>query len=553
MSNAGSTRRARIVALSGALAPLAAIVVATAAACTNPDDTSASSADSAAEQRAIVLADNQEPGELNPVAGHGEDGSSRIYDGLVRLDPGDGTQIPTLAPALARELPQPNADATEWTVRLRDGVTFHDATPFDAADVVATYAAVIDPAFASPIATSFAMLERVEKVGADTVRFHLAHPYAAFPSLLLLGIAPSESLTPAAPVEESALNTEPIGTGPYRLAGLRGDELVLEAYDDYWGGAPPIERITVAIAADDNTRAQRMAAGEFDGTVLPPMLANTFADRDEFVVTANPSADWRGITLPTGHPVTADPAIRLALNYAVDRTGMIDGVLGGHGRPASTPVPGVFGDYYQPSAGFEFDRAEAERILDAAGWVEGPDGTRVNDGRRASFTLMYNAADTVRRDLARAFGSDAAQVGIEVELHGTGWDEIDRRIGVDAVVLGGGSRPYDPDTQLYSTLHSSYLEEGVGGPYDNAGDYTNDAVDAALDRGRRSTDHATRVEAYRTVQNEYVKAPAMVTLAFLDHTYVTKSGWPEPTPILEPHTHGVSWGPWWNLPDWTLQ
>lgn len=535
-----------------------AVIAMVAVACTNPDDPDATEgsagngADATSGVGEIVLADSREPDEFNPIAGHGADGSSRVYDGLVDLDAGDDTGIPELEPRLAASAPEPNADATVWTVELRDDVAFHDASPFDADDVVATYEAVIDPSSASPLATDFAMLDRVEKVDDHTVRFHLAHSYAAFDSLLLLGIAPADSLTPIEPVEESSLNTEPVGTGPYRLASLRGDEFVLEAFADHWAGAPPIEKITVTAATDDNTRAQRAVSGEFDGAVLPPMLANSVSERAELELVANPSADWRGITLPTENPVTGDPAVRLALNHAANREAMIDTVLGGHGEPAFTPVPEVFGDHYEPDATFTYDPERAERLLEDAGWEEGPDGTRVNDGQAARFTLMYNADDTVRRDLAQAFASDAAELGIEVDLDGLDWDEIEDRMGTDAVVFGGGDRPYDPDTQMYTALHSRYAADGVGGIYDNVGGYHNETVDEALDQGRRALDPATRTEAYRTVQTAYVDDPAMVTLAFLDHTYVMAEGWPEPTPILEPHTHGVSWGPWWDLEDWTL-
>mgnify|MGYP002128977059 CR=1 FL=1 len=80
------------------------------------------------------------------------------------------------------------------------------------------------------------------------------------------------------------------------------------------------------------------------GSSGSPMLrANTFADRDGYEVVANTSADWRGVTLPADNPVTADPAMRTALNLAVDREAMVESILAGHGRAASTPVPEVYG------------------------------------------------------------------------------------------------------------------------------------------------------------------------------------------------------------------
>lgn len=177
---------------------------------------------------------------------------------------------------------------------------------------MATYRALLDPASASTETTTFSMITDVTEVDPRTVRFDLAFPYAAFVHRLTLGVLPSEALAEPGPAEKSSLTTEPIGTGPYRVAQWRkGERLVFEANDSYWGGAPQIRRITVVFSTDDNTRAQRMTAGEFDGTVLPPGLAHTFDGRDGYSVISHRSADYRTIMLPTGNPVTGDPAIRL--------------------------------------------------------------------------------------------------------------------------------------------------------------------------------------------------------------------------------------------------
>ncbi|MBW0272403.1 transporter [Nocardia sp. MH4] len=498
----------------------------------------------------LVLADAYELGGYNPVAGYGAAGEAKMYDGLLRLTGGPG--LSGFAPALATALPTPNADATVWTAPLRTGVRFSDGSAFDAADVVATYRAILDPASASEARSSFSMIERVEAVDPASVRFTLRHPYAAFPTKLLIGIVPAESVATPGPATASTLNTAPIGTGPYRLVGLEPTRAVFEANEDYWGGAPAVKRLTLLYVPDDNTRAQRMAAGELDGTTLPPLLAETFGARASMSVRANTSADWRGISMPAGDPVAGHPAVRLALNYAVDRQAMIDNILGGHGRPAYTPLPEVYGDAHNPAVTFAFDRARAERILDEAGWRVGPDGIRAKDGVRAKFTVMYNSTDTLRRDLALAFVSDARRVGVEVDPEALSWDRIEPRIDTAGILLGGGSEPYDPDTQAYATLHSPAADPGASSPYDNASRHRDPAIDALLEQARRSTDPAIRAAAYRDVQSRYGQDPSHVFLVHLDHTYVVKdSAWTTSGPILEPHTHGVTWGPWWSLQTWT--
>ncbi|MGA9874159.1 MAG: ABC transporter substrate-binding protein [Rhodococcus sp. (in: high G+C Gram-positive bacteria)] len=499
----------------------------------------------------IVLADGYELGGYNPIAGYGAAGEAKMYDGLLQLNVEGTGGLPGFAPALAAELPTADASATVWTVPLREGVTFSDGSTFDAADVVATYEAILDPASASEVRTSFDMITEVVALDARTVQFRLAYPYAALPTKLLIGMVPSESVATPGLATESTLNTRPIGTGPYVLVDLSPDRAVFEANEDYFGGAPEVEKLTLLYVPDDNTRAQRMAAGEIDGTSLPPLLAQTLDDRDGLSLTANSSADWRGVSLPTGNPVAGDPAVRMALNLAVDRDALVDNVLGGHGRAAVTPIPEVFGDAHDPAAGFRHDPVEAKRILERAGWIEGVDEIRSRNGVRAEFTLMYNSTDTLRRDLAQAFASDALAVGVEVNLEALSWDRIDPRVSFDGTLLGGGAEPYDPDTQTFAALHSSFREPGVGGVYDNASDYSNSAVDAALDVGRRSLDVGRRNDAYRQVQRAYIDDPGYVFLVFLDHTYVSvDSQWSMSGPILEPHTHGVTWGPWWSLQTW---
>jgi peptide/nickel transport system substrate-binding protein len=165
---------------------------------------------------------------------------------------------------------------------------------------------------------------------------------------------------------------------------------------------------------------------------------------------------------------------------------------------------------------------------------------------------MYYAPETLRRDLAAAFAGAALEVGISVRLDGIGsWDDIAPRLGTDAAVWAGGDTPYDPDSNLYRMLSSTFDEPGS---FDNPGRFGDPAIDALLERGRATLDPAARAEVYRQVQRQYVQDPAFVVMAFVDHVYVMRddTGWTGWTPVLEPHAHGVaSWGPWWNLTEWT--
>ncbi|MBQ1081884.1 ABC transporter substrate-binding protein [Nocardiopsis sp. B62] len=509
--------------------------------------TGSTEADATGTPTRIVLADAQPLGEFDPVNGYGELGVSPIFEGLLRPESSGDDALPELVPALAASAPEPNEDNTVWDVELRTDVTFSDGSALDADDVVATYSAVLDPDTASEVAGSYSMIESVTAVDDHTVRFTLNYPYYAMPARLTLGITPSEEITPG-PAADSERNRAPVGTGPYVLADLSADQAVFEANPEYHGTAPEVTELVILSVPDDNTRAQRMRAGNIDGTVLPPVTAETFADVDGSEVLPVRTAEWRGLSLPSDHPFTADPDARLAMNLGVDRDGIVENVLAGHGRPAHTPVPDVYGEAHDPEAVFAFDPDAAAELLDEAGWAEGPDGVRVRDGDRAEFTLYYLASDHLRRDLATAFAAEMEPLGIEVDIQGASWDEMGENSTGAGILLGGGDKPYDLDTQVYATLHTREADTPT---YENPGDFAIPGVDEDLEEARRTLDPDERVEAYHRVQQAYVENPTYVFMAFVDHTYVAaEDEWDRGPLVLEPHAHGVSWGPWWNLAEW---
>ncbi|MGN7225819.1 ABC transporter substrate-binding protein [Dietzia maris] len=507
----------------------------------------------------VVLADSAPLGEFNPVAGYGSTGVSPLYEGLLRPAAADDKTLPDLVPALAAAEPEVSDDGLTWTVRLREGVRFHDGTVLDSGDVAATYRAVADPVSGSPIASDYTSIARIGTPDPLTVEFGLDAPDPGMPARLLLGIAPSELLAPG-PAAESPLNTAPVGTGPYRLQRLSPGEAVLVGDPDHRDGAPDVDTLVLRSVPDENARAQMIVTGEVDGTVLPPALAAGLADRDGLELVSVNSADWRAVALPTAHPFTGDPAVRRALSLAVDRESLVEHVLAGHGRPATSPITDAYPEFEpvgvageQPDADPAARRADARGQLAEAGWRPGPDGVLVRGGSadRAEFVLAYPVADSLRRELASAVADQLREVGVAVELWGGTWDEIEARAGEVAVLLGGGDNPYTVDTQAYRTLHSPTL---LSGPLDNPGGYGDADVDRALDAARRAADPAERTRLYRQAQRAYHRDPGHLFLVTLDHTYLVRdTGHTGPAPILEPHSHGATWGPWWAVARWSSE
>ncbi|MCX2968427.1 MULTISPECIES: ABC transporter substrate-binding protein [Streptomyces] len=523
-----TARRIRTVAA----AAVAALVGA--AGCSAPAD-----GGSGSEDTSYVVGIANEPDTLSPLLGYGKDGNSKIFDGLLRHD----TDL-DLQPALATELPEVGEDGLTYTYTLREGVTFSDGKPFTADDVVFTYETILDEGTNNPARGELDALESVRAEDDHTVVFRLKYPYAAFAERTVLPIA-SRAVAGEQDVNTGAYNTEPVGTGPYVLTSWsRGEKLSFRANPDYWGGAPEVEKLTMAVIGDDDVRATRLRSGDLDAAVLPPNLAKTFEDEDGKTVVSAASADFRGVTLPTGHEVTGDRAVRRALDIAVNRQAMVDNILDGAGQAAYGPVP-TGSPWFAEGTERKHDPDVAREILDDAGWKPGSDGTRAKDGLKAAFTLWYPAGDRLRQEHALAFAGDAKEIGIDVTVESGTWEVIEPAMKRDAVLAGGGN-PADPDFDLYTLLHSELAGDG----FHNMARYDNPAVDEKLREGRESGDHDTRKAAYDAVQRELQQNPGYVFLTHIDHVYVMSDGWTNVTTQVEPHDHGLGAGPWWNIEDW---
>ncbi|MFE0190140.1 ABC transporter substrate-binding protein [Streptomyces sp. NPDC058989] len=516
---------------------MAGTVAFGAVACSTPTDGTGGAEDS------VVVGIANEPETLSPLLGYGKDGNSKIFDGLLTHD-----AAMKLKPALAAKLPQVSDDGRTYTFTLRQGVRFSDGTPFTADDVVFTYDTILDEKTNNASKAELDALDKVEKKDDKTVVFRLKYPYAPFAERTVLAIAPKH-LAGKQDINSGPFTTKPVGTGPYVLADWsKGEKLTFKANPHYWGGAPKVKNFTMAIIKDDDVRATRLRAGDLDGAILPPNLAATFASSKGKKTLAAKTFDYRNVTLPSANEVTGDKAVRRALDLAVDRKAMVDGILDGAGKPAYGPVP-TDSPWFTKGTERAHDLKKAERILDEAGWTKGEDGIRTKDGERASFKLWYLTGDTLRQKHALAFASDVKKAGIEAEVESGTWEAIEPNMKHDAVLAGGGS-PADPDFDQYLLLHSSLAGDG----FNNMSRYASDTVDRALVDARRTDDTEKRRAAYDTVQRELVDDPAYTFLTHVDHMYVINDKWRTggsgPTTQVEPHDHGLASGPWWNVEDW---
>ncbi|MEC4240219.1 ABC transporter substrate-binding protein [Pseudomonas sp. DSV-1] len=369
---------------------------------------------------------------------------------------------------------QASDDGKTWTLKLKPDLKFSDGSPLTAKDVAYTY----NNAAASGGKVDMGNFLKAEAVDPLTVRIELKAPQSTFVNVLgSLGIVSADKY------DAKTYAQKPIGAGPYRLVSYQpGQQLIVEANPFYAGQKNDFNKLVFVFLDEDSAFAA--AQSKQLGIVrIAPSLAVTLAPGMKLWV--RPSVENRGIVMPTiasgkkdahgypiGNDVTADVAIRKAINYAIDRQLLADQILEGHAVPAYSGVQGL--PWANPDAAFkDGDIAKAKQILDQAGWVETASGVREKNGQPAKITLWYASGDATRRDLAQAVRSMLKPVGIDVDLKSGSWETVERNMHANPTLFGWGS--LDP-----MELYHHYSSQAAGVEYYNPGYYKNPAVDQHL-------------------------------------------------------------------------
>jgi peptide/nickel transport system substrate-binding protein len=494
---------------------------------------------------ALILAIGGEPEDgFDPTTGWGRYGSPLFQSTLLRRD-----REMRIGLDLAKDY-SVSSDGLIWEVELRDDVRFSDGKPLTARDVVFTFKTAAD----SGSVLDLTVLAEVEAVQDDRVRFTLKEPRSTFVhTLASLGIVPEHAYG-------RDYASHPVGSGPYRFVQWdRGQQLIVEANPHYYGDPPYFRRLTFLFLGEDAAYAAARS-GQADIAAIPAAFAAQAADTAGMRLLSFRSVDNRGIAFPfvadggttpegrkIGNPVTADRAIRQAVNMAVDRQALVDGVLNGYGTPAYTANDAL--PWWNPETVIADGDAEAaKKILAEAGWEDRDgDGVAEKGALRAEFTLLYPAGDGTRGSLALAAADMVKAAGIRMNVEGAGWGEIEERMHADAVLFGWGS--FDP-YEMVALYSSKY--RGFG--YYNSGFYSNPQVDAWLERALRATDENEAQEYWRQAQWDGSTGPsaqgdaAWAWLVNLDHLYLVREDLDIGDPGIQPHGHG--WPITANIAEW---
>lgn len=493
----------------------------------------------------LVLAIGGESTEgYDPTRGWGQYGNSLFQSTLLRRD----AQLNIIGDlATSWRL---SADRLSWTITLRPNVRFSDGKPLTADDVVFTFATAARTAGEADLTA----MAKATATNPTTVVITLKNPDITFiNNLITLGIVPKHLYGPD-------YARHPVGSGPYKFVQWdEGQQLIVEANEQYYGGAPAIKRLVFLFTEEDASFAAAQT-GKIDVLSVPSSLARQkIAGMQLHPVK---SVDNRGLMfpmlknegkttpagLPIGNDVTADPAIRKAVNFAINRQALVDGVLEGYGSPAY----GVADNLPWDNAGIRIqdnNQAKAIKILADAGWKDTDgDGIAEKNGLKATFTIAYNSKDSLRQGLALAVADMLKPVGILAKVEGHSWDEIKTQLThANVVVYGFGDHSPAEMLKLYRT-------PGPEPMYWNAGFYSNPTVDANFMQALAAPDFQSALEYWKKAQWDGTTGfgipgdAAWAWMVNLEHTYFVSTCLDIGQSQMEPHGHG--WPITANIHEW---
>jgi len=437
--------------------------------------------------------------QSNPVD---QDLAALIFTGLMRHD-GKGEIVPDLAKGW-----DISEDGTAYTFYLRTDVLWHDGAPFTAADVVFTVNAIQSPDFQGvPFLSDLWRSVSVEQVDTYTVRFILREPFAPFLDYTTLGILPVHILgsVPVRVLRESKFNTNPVGTGPFQVAEVSGQRVVLAVNPNYYRGRPYLDRIEFILYPNDPSVFEARKRGEVGdiARVLPEYLQRV-RDDDDLALYSAPLAGYNLVFLNLDRAIFQDRAVRQAMMWAMDRQSLVDEILNGQGIVVHSPILPNSWAYDPDVRKYHHDLYKARATLENAGWFDDDgDGVRERGSLKLEFSLVTNDGDPTRARLIEAISEQLAEVGIHVVTKTVGWEELGSQMlrprCFDAILGGWQNLLGDPDP--YPFWHSSQAtEDGL-----NFANYINEEADLLLEDARATSDREERTEMYRRFQDLFAR------------------------------------------------
>jgi peptide/nickel transport system substrate-binding protein len=468
----------------------------------------------------LIVALAAPPTSLDP-ADHRDRNSETVirnmFDGLVTRDTRSGVHLD-----LAEEMNW--LDDATLEVKIREGVTFHNGEDLTADDVVFTFERIINDnaieypeLHTSPRKGLIEPLQSIEKVDDYTVLMHFRGVWPPAMQLLV-----HQQILPKDYLEEVGTEgfiAHPIGSGPFKFVeGQLDDQIVMERFGDYWGGAPDlepagpacVERAIFRIIPEASTRAAALLAGEVDIIQsVPSELVDTLAQTPGIDVHSAPGTEPIWIQLNVSDPLFEDVTVRQALNYAIDKELLIEAIYGGRAVPLPGPLSPYNNFVNQELDPYPYDPDLALAMFEEAGWTDTDgDGILDKDGQPFAFTL-----DTLEmwRNQAEGLSSMFREIGIDAGVRFWEYSVVrDQLLACErqAFLDDWGDSAFDPVGHFEAKWHSVVTGEPYG--RGNFSCYGNPRVDELIRAGEVEGDEATRQQIYDEAQQIiYDEAPAV--------------------------------------------
>ena len=514
---------------------LLGVLILILAACTddsNVEEEATEGEETAAEGGTLTLALPSDAVSMDP---HGsndvpsEQIRDTIYEPLLTQD--ENFEI---VPVLAEEYEQ--IDDTTWEFKLREGVTFHDGSEFNAEVVKANIERVKDIAKASPRSFLLDMVSEVNIIDDYTVELVTEYPFAPLANNLTHGAGKmiSKDLIDAdyqQALDEAGsdlsldeyyelrdaggsehedvaneisayvgqlVESEPVGTNYFKFDSRSpGEQTSVVRNDDYWGDTALLDGVTFKVVSEPGSRIAELESGSSDA-ILATLSSNIerVDSNEDVTLLRNDSVSIDYIGFNTEKEPFNDPKVRQAITHAFDSEAVLEGVYNGSGTPAEAPLaPGVLG-YSEDLEVLDYNMERAQELLNEAG---------VED---LTINLMVNDDNPERVDVALWLQESLSTLGITVNVEQVEWGAYLAATGAgehDMFILGWSNSTGDPDNGIAPLFHSDNI-----GDTGNRSFYNNPELDSILDEARQSTEESEREQLYMDAQQILVdEAPAI--------------------------------------------
>ena len=413
-----------------------------------------------------------------------------VYDTLIET-----TDSGQLEPSLAEEW-EVSGDGTTVTLTLREGVQFHDGSELSAEDVKASLDRVLDPETGSVVASNLGNVKSVEATDDTTVTISLSKPDTALLNVLS---QTGTAILDSAVIESGSVEREVNGTGPFRWGSWeQGQQVTLEANEDYWGEAPKIGTVEMRVIPDESSILSGMRAGSFDlGVVTDPSVVNQ-ADTAAMQVLSQPTLSYHVLQLNGQRGPLRRLEVRQAIACALDREQVVEQAYFGEGEVTGPITSPAFDS--DPTAGLPCDPPDldaARNLLSKAGYADG----------FALDTIVMVGEYATATNIAQSVQGQLSEIGVRLKLQ-----QQQTNVYVDnwleanydaAVALNGGSTdPYLMYGRYFTKDASLAKPAGLSDP----------TLDRVLTEANSTTDDAQRAQLFERLQAELLRLSPWVWL-----------------------------------------